>query len=61
MLCKNLKRQVLVEIEKAASSIEEALVREEELREFCNLFGLHSRLVREEPPALLYTSKFSSE
>jgi adenylate cyclase class IV len=53
-----LKWPVLLEIEKSAKTKEESLVRENELRDFCDRFGLHSRLVREEPPTLLYEARF---
>jgi adenylate cyclase class IV len=59
MTCRTLEWPVLVEIEKSAHTIEEALVRENELRAFCDRFGLHDRLVREEPPTLLYEARFS--
>jgi len=58
MTCRTLKWPVLVEIEKSAKTKEEALVRENELRAFCGRFGLNDRLVREEPPTLLYEARF---
>jgi len=58
MTCRTLRWPVLVEIEKSAKTKEEALGRENELRDFCNSFGLHNRLVREEPPTLLYEARF---
>jgi adenylate cyclase class IV len=58
MTCRALKWPVLVEIEKSAKTKEEALARENELRDFCDRFGLHDRLVREEPPTLLYEARF---
>jgi adenylate cyclase class IV len=58
MTCRTLKWPVLVEIEKSAKSKKEALVRENELSAFCDRFGLHDRLVREEPPTLLYEARF---
>jgi adenylate cyclase class IV len=61
MTCRSLKWPVLVEVEKAATTREEALIREAELREFCDRFGLHDRLVREEPPTLLYATRFHRE
>jgi hypothetical protein len=47
-----------VEIEKGAKTKEDALVRESELRDFCDRFSLHDRLVKEEPPTLLYAARF---
>jgi adenylate cyclase class IV len=58
MTCRTLKWPVLVEIEKSAKTKEEALVRENELRAFCDRFGLNDRLVREEPPTLLHEARF---
>jgi hypothetical protein len=58
MTCRTLRWPVLVEIEKSAKSKKEALVRENELRSFCDRFGLNDRLVREEPPTLLYEARF---
>ena len=61
MTCRSLKWLVVVEVEKAATTREEALIREAELREFCDRFDLHDRLVREEPPTLLYATRFPRE
>src|SRR5271157_5821284 len=58
LTCHALKWPVLLEIEKSAKTKEEAPVRENELRDFCDRFGLHGRLVREEPPTLLYDVRF---
>ena len=58
MTCRSLRWPVLVEVEKAANTREEALIREAELLEFCDRFGLHDRLVRDEPPTLLYATRF---
>ena len=57
MTCRTLRWPVLVEIEKSAKTKEEARVRENELRAFCERFGLNDRLVREEPPTLLYEAR----
>jgi adenylate cyclase class IV len=57
MTCRTLRWPVLVEIEKSAHTKEDALVKENELRAFCDRFGLHGRLVREEPPTLLYEAR----
>ena len=58
MTCRTLKWPVLVEIEKSAYTKEDALLNENELRAFCDRFGLHDRLVREEPPTLLHEARF---
>jgi adenylate cyclase class IV len=58
LTCHALKWPVLLEIEKSAKTQEDAPVRENELRDFCDRFGLHGRLVREEPPTLLYGVRF---
>ena len=58
MTCRTLKWPVLVEIEKSAYTKEDALLKENELRAFCDRFGLHDRLVREEPPTLLHEARF---
>ena len=49
----------IVEIEKSASTEEEALCCEQELRELCRQLRLQEYLVREEPPTLLYNSLFN--
>ena len=58
MTCRTLRWPVLVEIEKSAHTKEDALVKENELLAFCDRFGLNDRLVREEPPTLLYEARF---
>ena len=58
MNCQSLKWPLIVEIEKTASSIEEAATREKELRELCSQLRLEGRMVREEPPTLLYMKRF---
>ena len=57
MNCSLLRWPILVEIEKLASTMEEALVKEKELRKFCEDYHLSNRLVREEPPTLLYETR----
>ena len=59
--CRSLKWPVLLEIEKAAKTREDALIKEAELHDFCDRFGLHDRLVREEPPTLLYAALFGGK
>ena len=56
--CRSLKWPILLEIEKTARTREDALIKEAELRDFCNRFSLYDRLVREEPPTLLYEARF---
>jgi hypothetical protein len=36
----------------------DALIKEAELHDFCDWFSLHDRLVRDEPPTLLYAARF---
>ena len=54
MSCAMLKWPFLVEIEKTADTEEEANRCEQDLYKLCGQFQLQSRLVREEPPSLLY-------
>ena len=56
--CNALKWPILLEIEKTAKTREDALIKEADLRDFCDRFGLHNRLVKEEPPTLLYAARF---
>jgi hypothetical protein len=56
--CRSLKWPILLEIEKAAKTREDALIKEAELRDFCDRYSLHDRLVKEEPPTLLYAARF---
>ena len=58
LTCRSLKWPILLEIEKAAKTREDALIKEAELRDFCDRFSLHDRLVKEEPPTLLYAARF---
>ena len=58
MNCPDLSWQFLVELEKMARTEKEARQCEVELQELCVKFGLVNRLIREEPPTLLYTKKF---
>ncbi len=61
MNCEMLKWPLLVEIEKTANNEEEAIRCEEALRKLCGQFQLQGRLVREEPPSLLYDSLFNPD
>ena len=56
--CRSLKWPILLEIEKTAKTRGDALTKEAELRDFCDRYSLHDRLVREEPPTLLYAARF---
>ena len=58
LMCRSLKWPILLEIEKSAGTRADALIKEADLRDFCDRFNLHDRLVREEPPTLLYTARF---
>jgi hypothetical protein len=58
LMCRSLKWPILLEIEKTAKTSEETLIKEADLRDFCDRFNLHDRLVREEPPTLLYETRF---
>jgi len=57
MNCRQLSH-LLVEIEKTAHSEEDATRCEEALLEFCGQFRLKDRLIRKEPPTLLYENLF---
>ena len=59
MTCKTLKWPFLVEMEKTANTEEEAIRCETELHELSHRLQLQSRLVREEPPSLLYARLFA--
>ena len=61
MTCPMIKWPLLLELEKTANSEAEAARCEDELRELTRSFGLQSRLVRQEPPSLLYDSVVSRE
>jgi hypothetical protein len=61
MSCAMLKWPLLVEMEKTAGTEEEANRCEQTLYKLCGQFQLQSRLVREEPPSLLYDIVFNPE
>ena len=61
MSCPVLKWPLMVEIEKTADTEEEAKQCESELYELCGKLQLQDRLVREEPPLLLYVATFGGE
>lgn len=58
LTCRSLKWPILLEIEKTAKTREDALIKEAELHDFCDRFNLHDRLVKDEPPTLLYAARF---
>ena len=60
MYCDALKYPLLLEIEKTAASLEEAFKREKELETFVEEYNLKDRMVREEPPTLLYEGLFTT-
>jgi len=53
MECTILKYPLLLEIEKSAEALEEALKKELELKNFIAEYKLENRVVRKEPPALI--------
>jgi adenylate cyclase class IV len=59
MSCPVLKWPLIVEIEKTAASIKEARRREEELKEIVQQFGIEERMLKQEPPTLLYNQLFA--
>ena len=59
MTCPVLKWPVIVELEKTAETEQAARRLEDDLRELSNRFALASRLVRKEPPTLLYEQLYS--
>lgn len=59
MTCNALKWPLLVELEMTAKTEEGAMGCELKLRELNNNLQLQSRLVREEPPSLLYAGLFA--
>jgi hypothetical protein len=58
MTCPILKWPLIVELEKTATNEEDARRRETELQRLSTRFGLQTRLVRKEPPTLLYEQLF---
>jgi adenylate cyclase class IV len=61
MNCPDLSVPCLVELEKTAATPEETLQRQAELIEIVRKFNLEKRLVREEPPTLLYNRLFKKD
>lgn len=58
MKCPELKWPLIVEIEKLADTEKEAVRLEEELLELSGKLKIRDRLVREEPPTLMYNARF---
>jgi hypothetical protein len=58
MTCRKLKWPLIVEMEKTANTLEEAARCEQSLYALCREFHLQDRMVREEPPTLLYNVTF---
>jgi adenylate cyclase class IV len=52
--CDILEYPILLELEKTANSLEETAVKEKELLELIESYNLTDRIVRKEPPTLLY-------
>ncbi|MCB0061103.1 MAG: hypothetical protein KDE19_03275 [Caldilineaceae bacterium] len=50
--------QVMVELELSATSKEEAMAAEQRLQQLADEYGITDRLIREEPPTLLYQVSF---
>ena len=59
MTCPVLKWPVIVELEKTAETEQAARRCEDDLRELSSRFALQSRLIRKEPPTLLYEQLYS--
>jgi len=54
MTCRDIKWPVIVELEKKAHTWSEAAQCERELDKICSAFNLERRMIRQEPPAMLY-------
>jgi adenylate cyclase class IV len=59
MKCPDLSVPCLVELEKTAATPNEAVKRQTELRKLVRKYKLGKRLIREEPPTLLYNQQFN--
>jgi hypothetical protein len=59
MSCPVLKWELIVELEKVASTEQEAQQSEIELQRLAHRFKIEDRMIREEPPTLLYQQFFS--
>lgn len=58
MNCPMLPWPFIVELEKTVNSAQEADRCQQALFDLCSLFQLHDRIVKEEPPTLLYNALF---
>jgi hypothetical protein len=58
MKCPILRWPLLLEVEKTASTPAEALRLEQDLLKFTTQYGLTDRVVRDEPPTLLYQARY---
>jgi len=58
MICPYLDNPILVEIEKIAETEQDAARFEADIIRICEGLGLRDRLIREEPPAMLYKREF---
>lgn len=58
MYCESLEYPLLLEVEKEAETIEEARDKEEDILNFMTEYDLSDKLVKKEPPTLLYESVF---
>jgi hypothetical protein len=61
MTCRELQWPLIVEIEKNSQSIQEAARCEQELYELCLQYRIQDRVIRDEPPTLLYKAVFDPE
>ncbi|BBB89584.1 hypothetical protein MAMMFC1_00217 [Methylomusa anaerophila] len=59
--CPILKYPLLLEIEKTAKTLEEAFNKEKELQDFIAGYELKSRVIKKEPPTLLYEAVFNED
>ncbi len=61
MYCSQLKYPLLIEIEKAAADLKDAELKSRELMKLIKEYDLIHRLIKKEPPTLLFESKFIGE
>lgn len=54
LYCEILRHPLLLEIEKSAETLEEAFIKEQELKDFLTEYNLQNRALKEEPSTLLY-------
>lgn len=52
--CPILRYPLLLEIEKSAKTLEEAFIKEQQLKDFLTEYKLQDRALKEEPTTLLY-------